>query len=68
MEGLIVAPAARALEARRPREGYVIKLIGRFDRHEAEALRVEIKVLAKRHRLAISDVDVRRVTASGRSA
>jgi hypothetical protein len=52
---------------RPPRPGYVIQLTGRFDRHESEALQVEIRTLAKRHGLAIDHISVRRVTR-GRSA
>jgi hypothetical protein len=47
---------------RRPREGHVIQVTGRLDRHETEALQVEIRTLAKRYRLSIGHISVRRVT------
>jgi hypothetical protein len=57
----IRTPAAR----RRPRKGHVIQVTGRLDRHQAEALQVEIKALAKRYRLSIDHISVRRVTTDG---
>lgn len=53
--------AARAVT--RSREGYVIRLTGPLDRHEAEALQVEIRALARRHRLAIGEISVRKHSA-----
>jgi hypothetical protein len=68
MEAMNADPEARASATRRPlRPGYVVQLTGPLDRHEAEALQIEIRALAKRHRLAIGDISVRRVT-TGRSA
>lgn len=63
---MTVGQEIRASDARRrPREGYIIQVTGRLDRHEAEALQVEIRTLAKRHRLAIDHISVRRVTTGG---
>ena len=55
----------RVEAARRSSKGYVIELTGPLDRHEAEVLQVEIKALAKRHRLMIDDITVRRPVADG---
>ena len=54
-------PSAGA-STRRPVERYRIELSGALDRHETEALQLEIRVLAKRHGLTIRDVSVRRRT------
>jgi len=50
---------------RRPSARYRIELSGPLDRHETEALQLEIRALAKRHGLTIGDFSVRRPFASG---
>jgi hypothetical protein len=64
---MVGAKPRRPSGGRPPRAGCVLRLTGRLDRHESEALQVEIRTLAKRHGLAIDHISVRRVT-SGRSA
>jgi len=44
-------------------EGYVLRLTGPLERHEVEALHIEIRALAKRHRLVIGGISVRRGTS-----
>lgn len=44
---------------------YVVRLTGCLERHEAEALQVEIKALAKQHGLVIRDITVRRGASEG---
>jgi hypothetical protein len=48
-----------------PGETYRIEVTGRLDRHETEALQLEIRALAKRHGLTVRDISVRRPLASG---
>ena len=50
---------------RRPSERYRIELTGPLDRHETEALQLEIRALAKRHGLTIGDIGARRPLAFG---
>jgi hypothetical protein len=59
------ASRIRRSAARRPVQGYAIRLSGPLDRHEMEALKLEIRALAKRHRLVIDDITVRRPAAGG---
>ena len=60
-----VRPSVRGGAARRPFKGYVIELTGALDRHEAEALQLEIRALAKRHRLVIDAITTRRPVIDG---
>ena len=48
-------------------QSYRVALTGPLDRHEREALQVEIRVLAKRHGVTIRDISVGRsgVSVSG---
>jgi len=52
-------------DTRRPSARYRIALSGPLDRHETEALQLEIRALAKRHGLMIGDFSVRRLLTSG---
>jgi len=56
---------SKSTTPRRPTSAYRIVLAGALDRHETEALQIEIKTLAKRHGLTIDDISVRRPAVSG---
>lgn len=69
MTGVKRAPRrVRAEVERRASTRYVIRMTGPLERHEAEALQIEIKALAKQHGLMIDGITMRRPARDGGSA
>ncbi len=52
--------------ARKSRWTYRVALSGPLDRHETEALQVEIKALAKRHGVTIGNISAAGASSSSR--
>jgi hypothetical protein len=69
MTGVKRAPRRiRAEVARSESTPYFIRKTGPLDRHEAEALQIEIKALARQHGLMIDGITMRRPARDGGSA